>query len=160
MTMEAIALKAGVSKETLYRWWSSKGSVLLDALAQRGEEEIPIPEGASFHEELGEFMRATARTLDRPTRQALRNLAAEAAKDANFAKEMRMRFLNRRRAALQGILNRAVDRAELNPKRVELVLDLVFGSLWYRLIFGIAPLDRRWADEVTATISGCDVKHT
>jgi hypothetical protein len=41
---------------------------------------------------------------------------------------------------------------------VDLAFDLVFGSLWYRLIFGIAPLGRRWADEVTAAIAGREAK--
>jgi hypothetical protein len=38
-----------------------------------------------------------------------------------------------------------------------MLLDLVFGSLWYRLIFAIGPLDQAWADPLTnaiATLAG------
>jgi AcrR family transcriptional regulator len=53
MTMEAVARRAGVSKETLYRWWRSRVDVLLDALAGRGEREIPVPRGDDLAAALG-----------------------------------------------------------------------------------------------------------
>jgi AcrR family transcriptional regulator len=153
VTMEGIAKRAGVSKETLYRWWPSKGEVMLEALAERGERAIPIPATGSLGGDLSAFMRATARALDRPTRRALRALAAEAAAEPAFAVEARDRFLARRRAALATVLERAVERGELSAERAAITLDLVFGSLWYRLIFEVGPLDRAWADAVTDAIS-------
>jgi AcrR family transcriptional regulator len=38
--MEAIAKRANVSKETLYRWWHSKTEVILDILAERGQYRL------------------------------------------------------------------------------------------------------------------------
>src|ERR671934_1249914 len=75
LRMDAIAKRAGVSKETLYRWWRSKAEVLLEALAERGEETIPVPDSGSLHTDLLAFMRATARSADPPTRRLLRALA-------------------------------------------------------------------------------------
>lgn len=151
--MEAIAARAGVSKETLYRWWRSKAAVLLEALAERGEREIPIPDNGSLADDLRVFMRATARALDSRTQRVLRALAAEAASDLAFAEKVRDGFLSRRRAALATVLQRAVERGELSAERATIALDLVFGSLWYRLVFAIAPLDRAWADSVTDAIA-------
>ncbi|HYX84994.1 MAG TPA: TetR/AcrR family transcriptional regulator [Gaiellales bacterium] len=153
VTMDAIARRARVSKETLYRWWRSKGEVLLEALAQRGEEAIPVPDTGSLAGDLGRFMRSTAAALDRPTRRLLRTLAAQAAADPAFAEQTRERFLARRRAALAAVLDRAVERGELTAPRAGIALDLVFGSLWYRLIFDVGPLDASWADAVTDAIS-------
>ena len=154
VTMDAIARRARVSKETLYRWWRSKGEVLLEALAQRGEEAIPVPDTGSLAGDLGRFMRSTAAALDRPTRRLLRTLAAQAAADPAFAEQTRERFLARRRAALAAVLDRAVERGELTAPRAGIALDLVFGSLWYRLIFDVGPLDTSWADAVTDAITG------
>ena len=155
ITMEAIAKRSKVSKDTLYRWWRSKSEVVLEALAGYGEEAIPVPDIGSLARDLHAFMRATERALDLTTRQLLRTLAAGAAADTAFADLVRERFLARRRAALAAILDRAATRGELDQDRVSTIIDLVFGSLWYRLIFNIGPLDRAWADAITDTIIGC-----
>jgi AcrR family transcriptional regulator len=152
LTMDAIAKRASVSKETIYRWWHSKGGVLLEALTDLGERTIPVVDGGSLILDLRLFMRATARALAAPTRRLLRTLAAGAAADSANAAEVRERFLEHRRAALASILERAVVRGELSAERTQAILDLVFGSLWYRLIFGIGPLNQKWADAVTDAI--------
>jgi AcrR family transcriptional regulator len=153
LTMEAIAQRAMVSKDTLYRWWRSKTAVVLEALAEYGDEAIPVPDEGSLACDLRAFMRATAEALDLPTRQLLRALAAAAAGDAAFAATVREQFLARRRSALATVLHRAIGRDELTADRADSILDLIFGSLWYRLIFGIGPLDRAWADAVTDAVT-------
>ncbi|HYX85945.1 MAG TPA: TetR-like C-terminal domain-containing protein, partial [Gaiellales bacterium] len=67
----------------------------------------------------------------------LRALAAEAAADPAFAAQMRESFLERRRAALRQLLERGVTRGELSEAQSAAALDLVYGSLWYRLIFAV-----------------------
>jgi len=126
--------------------------VLLEALAERGERTIPVPDSGSLAEDMRSFMRATAASADAPTQRVLRALAAEAASDPEQATLVRDRFIARRRAALGELLDRAVQRGELDQAQAETALDLVFGSLWYRLIFGIGPLDRDWADGVADAI--------
>jgi AcrR family transcriptional regulator len=152
LRMDAIAKRAGVSKETLYRWWRSKAEVLLEAMAERGERTIPVPDSGSLEGDLRAFMRATARSADAPTQRILRALAAEAASDTDLAALIRERFIARRRAALSELLMRAVERGELTEGDAAIALDLVFGSLWYRAIFGVGPLDRKWADAVAGAI--------
>jgi AcrR family transcriptional regulator len=153
LTMEAIAKRATVSKDTLYRWWRSKTEVVLEALVEYGEQAIPERDTGSLKNDLQAFMRATAAALDPPTRQLLRTLAAGAATDPTFGDTVRKRFLDRRRAALASVLNNATRRGELTADHTETILDLVFGSLWYHLIFGVGPLDRAWADAITDTIA-------
>jgi len=154
LTMGGVAERAAVSKETLYRWWSSKTEVLLEALADYGEQAIPIPATGSLASDLKIFMRETAAALDQPTKRILRILAAEAAAGEEAAREVREQFLARRRAALAAVLRPALERGELPAEpALATVLDLVFGSLWYRLIFGTGPLDEAWADTVTSAIT-------
>lgn len=151
--MEAIAKRAGVSKETLYRWWRSKTEVVLEALAERSQRAIPLPDTGSLGGDLRAFLRATVDAADPTTVRLLRALAAEAAADQHVAQVIRDRFLVTRRAALGELLERAVDRGEVTREYALMAIDLVYGSLWYRLIFDIGPLDHGWADAVAVAIS-------
>jgi hypothetical protein len=46
-----------------------------------------------------------------------------------------------------------VSRVEISRRHAAIALDLIYGSLWYRLIFDIAPLDNGWATAVTRAIA-------
>jgi AcrR family transcriptional regulator len=152
LNMEAIAKRSGVSKETLYRWWRSKSEVILDVLAEYGQQVVPVPDTGTFEGDLRLFLRATADGVNPPVVALLRHLAAAAATDEEQAKEIRDRFLARRRAALGELTGRAVARREIDAAYADLVLDLVFGTLWYRLIFHIGRLDHAWADQLADAI--------
>jgi len=151
--MEAIAKRAGVSKETLYRWWRSKTEVVLEALAERSDRTIPLPDTGSLGGDLRAFLRATVDAADPTTVRLLHAVAAEAAADQHVAQIVRDRFLVTRRAALGELLERAVDRGEVTREYAAMAIDLVYGSLWYRLIFDVGPLDHGWADAVAVAIA-------
>jgi AcrR family transcriptional regulator len=151
--MEAIAKRAGVSKETLYRWWHSKTEVILDAMAEYGQQAVPVPDTGTLLGDLREFLRATADSADPPTARVLRHLAAAAAADEDEALQIRDRFLARRRAALGELLDRAVARGEIEAGHAALARDLIYGSLWYRLIFRTGPVDHAWARDVATAIA-------
>jgi Tetracyclin repressor-like, C-terminal domain len=57
-------------------------------------------------------------------------------------------------APFAAVLQHAVDRGEITAGFAATAVDLVFGSLWYRLIFGVGRLDEAWADAVTDAIAG------
>jgi AcrR family transcriptional regulator len=150
--MDAIARRAGVSKETLYRWWHTKTEVVLDALAERGQQTIPLPDTGTLPGDLRAFLRATVDSADPATRRLLHTIAAAAASDESTADQVRDRFLATRRAALGQILERAVSRGEIAGDYGALALDLIYGSMWYRLIFRVGPLDYTWADAIAVAI--------
>ena len=151
--MEAIAKRAGVSKETLYRWWPSKTEVFLDAMAEHGQQAVHVPDTGTLLGDLDEFLRATADAVRHPTASVLRHLAAAAAVDESAAHDIRDRFLARRRAALGELLDRAVVRGEIDDGYSALARDFIYGSLWYRLIFRIGPVDDNWAKDTATAIA-------
>jgi AcrR family transcriptional regulator len=153
LRMEAIAKRAAVSKETLYRWWHSKTEVVLEALSERSLATIPLPDSGSLRGDLSAFLHATVEAGDDTTRRLLRTLAAEAASDPGFADLVTRQFLATRRASLGALLQRGVERGELTSRQAAIAIDLIYGSLWYRLIFQIAPLDSNWAQDVTDALA-------
>ncbi|GGN84867.1 TetR family transcriptional regulator [Streptomyces albiflavescens] len=85
-TIEGIAARAGVGKQTIYRWWSSKADVLLDAFMDLGEqaaraagqETYEIPDTGDLAADLKLVLRATVDELEDPRFEIpARALAAE-----------------------------------------------------------------------------------
>jgi AcrR family transcriptional regulator len=151
ITIEAIAHKAGVGKMTIYKWWPSKAYVALDAFAKIINKMIPVPDSGNVERDLVTLLRSYMNFYSSPTGSIFGQFLAESQSDPQFAALFRERFLNPRREATGVILDRAIKRGELDPKMDrEIVLDLIFGPMVFRLMAGHGPLNKR---EAAATIS-------
>ncbi|MGW4792979.1 TetR/AcrR family transcriptional regulator [Nonomuraea sp. NPDC004297] len=151
LTIDGIARRAGCGKQTIYRWWPSKADVVLEALLERAETTIEIPDEGSLPADLAAFLQATFR--QRGQRPTLVGLMAQALLDPVFATAFKEKFLFRRRAALRVVMTRAAERGEIAPGTdVELLLDVVYGVLWYRLLLDHAPLDERAGEQLAALV--------
>lgn len=147
VTIEAIAARAGVGKQTIYRRWPSKGAVLLDALLDRGRA-LPPPDSGNPRRDLEDYLTLVVEEIAARAGPSLKGLMAEAQGDAAFAAQFRERFILARRAPLIGLLQRAgVAAAEL-----DFAADLVFGPIWYRLLVGHAPLDAAFASALARRV--------
>lgn len=54
LSIEAIARESVVGKTTIYRWWSSKVAVVMDAFLEKLSPEIQFPEGLSAAEAISQ----------------------------------------------------------------------------------------------------------
>ena len=76
LTIEGIAARAGVGKQTIYRWWPSKGAVLFDAFLALSEDpdgDPALPDTGDLAADIKLVLRATVAELvdpryDRPMR--------------------------------------------------------------------------------------------
>jgi AcrR family transcriptional regulator len=152
MTVERIAARAQAGKQTIYRWWPSKAEVVLEAMLERAEQTIALPDTGNLRADLEAFLSATFR--QRHQRPLLVGLMSEALRDDAFHRAFREQFLFERRAALRSVLERAAARGELSADAdLELLIDIAFGVSWYRLMLAHAPLDARLATELASFIS-------
>lgn len=155
LTIDGIAAEAGVGKQTIYRWWPSKGAVVLEAMIERASREIAVPNTGRLGRDLHRFLADSFASARGPNGSAaiLRGLMAEAQLDPAFLDQLRTQFIAARRQALRELLERGRTRGELRRSvNLELLLDLVFGPLWYRLLVQHAPLDARFARELAAAV--------
>jgi AcrR family transcriptional regulator len=155
LTIEKIAQRAGTGKQTIYRWWPSKADVVMEALATKADLHITIPDLGSLTADLRAGLRGSFALARVPeVIEILRALMAEAQMDPAFAERFRAEFLHRRRRMLRVILDRAQARGELPPGvPVDTLIDVVLGTLWYRVIAIPAPLDDVLADELVSLIA-------
>jgi AcrR family transcriptional regulator len=156
MNMDHVAERAGVSKATIYRWWSSKELLALDAFSTDWEAISPItsPDTGSLREDLRARLRTFRRLLKRrPVGRVLTGLLAQAQNDPEFAELYRERFLEPRRIATRTIFQRAIERGEIPADSdLDVALDLVYGALLHRLFHGHAPLDERFGEKIIETV--------
>jgi AcrR family transcriptional regulator len=146
-TMEAIAARAGVSKRTLYKYWPSRGAVALEGFMRSADPWSSLPGNATAAESLEALVVAAARLFsETPAGPLMRSLVADAQSQDEVATALREQWLQPRRAAAGDLIRKAVDDGEFRADLdVEVVLDLLFGPVYYRLLLGHETLDPRFA---------------
>lgn len=148
-TVDTIAAAAGVGKQTIYRWWPSKGAVLLDAMTERASQAVPAPDTGTLDGDLAAFLAATFAGVTTANAAAvLRLLVAEAQRDPSTARLFRA-FTQRRRDALRSVIARHQGES-LTASAVDLLVDQAFGLLWYRLLTGHGELTSDTATQLAA----------
>jgi AcrR family transcriptional regulator len=155
LTIEGIAARAGVGKQTIYRWWPSKADVLLEASAVAADIYVPTTDHGSYPADLRAFLEASYQLGNHPPlADLLRALMAEAQLNPQFGGRFRTAFLERRRDALAVITDRARRRGDL-PDRPDpgTVAHIVFGTIWYRFLATHQPFDARLVDDLVAILT-------
>jgi AcrR family transcriptional regulator len=102
------AAAAGVGRQTIYRWWPTKGAVVAEAMTRGARAIVPARDTGSFSGDLISFLTDSFAGLQDPgTRRVLRQLASAAIHDEHVA-EVPAEFTAQRRAALRALLERGV----------------------------------------------------
>jgi AcrR family transcriptional regulator len=147
ITVDAIAKRANAGKQTIYRWWPSKGAVLLEAMVWLAELEVTAVETGDLRADLAAFMHGTFTAADRH-RTLLLGVLREALGDPATYEQLES-FAASRRTALRKILLASRRSGQIPVRRsIDIMVDQLFGLLWYRLIFANAPLDDAAATEL------------
>ncbi|ODH00106.1 TetR family transcriptional regulator [Nostoc sp. KVJ20] len=136
MSIEAIASRAGVGKTTIYRRYTSKEELVADAIESL-RDDLVIPDTDSFWGDMDILINNAAKKIDSPLgRQTLALIISTASSNPQFAEVYWTKYTKLRREAFSKILERAKSRGEIHKDAdVELIIDLVSGSLYYALIF-------------------------
>ena len=154
LTIEAIAAEAGVGRQTIYRWWPSKGAVLADALIRHARVVVPERDTGTFAGDLAAFLTDSfAGLAEQGYAARLRQIVAVAQQDEHVARLL-ADFTAVRRAALRALLERGRDAGELaRDADLDMLVDMAYGVLYYRLLVGHAPLDENAARSLAAELT-------
>ncbi|MEU7633759.1 TetR-like C-terminal domain-containing protein [Nocardia sp. NPDC049220] len=153
-TVDAVAVAAGVSKATIYRWWSTKETLAMDALYQEWATTSPAVDTGSVRADLRTLLCPWAElAARRPYGRIIAGLLVEVVSNPDFALEYRARFLEHRREQGRVILQRAIRRGEIPADTpIEIVLDMLYGPVYHRLLHGHAPIDDVFVCQVIDTV--------
>jgi AcrR family transcriptional regulator len=131
---ELVAKRAGVTRPTIYRRWSSKMHLVHDAVfPHRGPVELP--DTGSLAADLRELVRRGFDAYARPeVRAALPGLMADLHEDEALRHDVLDRLDQQARDAFAQLVTRAVDRGEIPPIDAEPVFDVLYGALFGRVV--------------------------
>jgi AcrR family transcriptional regulator len=156
LTMEAIAKRAKVGKPTLYKWWPSKAALVFAMFHERiavvakapksvtAEQAIRTKVGRIIHEFNGLFGKVMA------------DLIGEGQSEPEILRELVEQHINARRTATAADIEEGKLNGEFDESvDAQLLIDAIFGPLYFRHLLRHAPLTEVYGDElVTQVLKG------
>ncbi|HZA76920.1 MAG TPA: TetR/AcrR family transcriptional regulator [Acidimicrobiales bacterium] len=140
ITMETLAGRAGVSRTTIYRRWPSKAAVVAAAVSSLYLDRVEVPDTGALSEDLVALLSETYRVMADGDGRVLEQLVRQSGQNPELVHVVSS-ILYARRRLYATMLNRAIAREELSPEvDQELLLDLLLGPLWFRLLVSGAPI--------------------
>jgi AcrR family transcriptional regulator len=153
LTMEAIAARAEVGKPTIYRRWSSKAHLVMDAFLAAVNPELTFPDTGSVAESIRLQMQQLVKVLLSPPGRIIAVLIGGGQTDAKLIEAFRENWLIPRRKAASEVFKKGVECGELRADvNVEVAIDALYSPLFYRLLLRHAPLTQDFVDELVDVV--------
>ncbi|MEU1122928.1 TetR/AcrR family transcriptional regulator [Streptomyces sp. NPDC005899] len=143
VTVEAIAARAGVSKKTIYRWWPSKGAVLLEAFTEALVGATPFTDSGDIAADLRTHINSAVQLISTaPYGPAYAGILSEMHHDDELARAVREQLVDPRFEAALGRLRSAREQGQI-PAGADLPLavEMLYGPVYYRHVLRKPPQD-------------------
>jgi AcrR family transcriptional regulator len=139
LSIEAIASRAGVGKTTIYRRWSNKEDLVVDALAML-KAPLPALTGTSVRDDMIALLDAMRQEAGHARSRCVMNIAmSEADRHPRLMERFMKRAVEPRREALHSVIERGVANGELRSDLdVEMGMALVSGAMLWHTKWGPA----------------------
>ena len=140
LTIEAVASRAGVGKATLYRRWSGKEQLVVDAVRTLSEQPDPDT-SAGVRDELVELLEAVRRKSGSSLAgRIFPRLIGDSADNPEFMRRYREQVLDPRRDCVRAALVRGVEQGLVRRDvDTDHAIDLLVGPMAYRNLIRTDP---------------------
>lgn len=153
VTMEAVARLAKVGKPTVYRNWSSREALAMAALLDGGAPDTHIRPTASALDDLRRQVIKVALAFTDPRGRNAALMVASADPDSELAKAFRNQVMLASRSEGRALLVRAIaDGTVRHDANIDVVLDLIYGPIFYRLLMGHARVDGTFVEALLTEV--------
>jgi len=155
LTIEEVAKRAKVGKPTIYKWWSTKATLVLAMLCERMAPNLEMPTVLTAQESLRFRVRRLIAAFNGPFGKIVAGLIAEGQSEPAILEEFVDRWVGPRRTATIADLQRGKNAGELRSEtEPELLNDAIFGAIYYRLLLRSGPLTKRFGEELVEHVLG------
>ena len=146
-TIEAIALKAGVSKATIYRRWKNKQEVIASAISRHAFSQTPCIDTGNLRDDLVELLLAKVKVLKGPDGAVIASIMSAAKMDAELAKAIPYSVRDGENQVHEVILERAIKRGEISINaNLELLAEITPAIMTYRIFMSQQPVTRKFIE--------------
>ena len=145
LTIDAVSSRSGVGKPTIYRNWANASELAMAALMESQPDTRLQKAGVlsdRLEHQITAIVAAFATTRGRQIGLAL----AAADQDSEMTRAFRNRVILSGREVGRGLIMEAVRDGEIAaPETIEVILDMIYAPIFYRLLVGHLPLDAAFA---------------
>jgi AcrR family transcriptional regulator len=151
LSVEEVANRAGVHKTTIYRRWPDVGALVVEALLERQQKTVPIPDTGELRGDLLALLDAVVANLTSSDGRALLRAAQDSGPPE--LESLVHRFWHARFALARQIFERAADRGEI-PAGLDhdLMIELAVAPLFFRQLVTREPLSRAFRARLVDTL--------
>jgi AcrR family transcriptional regulator len=164
LTMERVALEAGVGKPTIYRSWTNAQELAMAAFLSRPDAEVAetaakakrgsaAAKGLSARLALKAHLASVIRAFATNRGRQITLTMASADPESELAKAFRSQIILKGREVGRRLLEVAVASGEIHLSgNMEAVLDMVYGPLYFRLLVGHLALADDFSNQLVDTV--------
>jgi AcrR family transcriptional regulator len=147
LTIEEVARRAQVGKPTIYKWWASKATLVLDMIEERMVEAQSAPTPHTAEELIRTQVTELIQLLNGFFGKVAAGIIAEGQSDPEVLEAYRERYLRRRRALTKSKIEQAQANGEFAAQiDADLLIDMIYGPIYYRFLIKHQTLDQEFAN--------------
>jgi AcrR family transcriptional regulator len=151
LSVESVALRAGVHKTTVYRRWRDKNTLVAEALKTAAENRIQLPDTGDIAQDLRELARIVRVLLTSPEGAATTRALAGHSHDTAGVGQVLPVLWAARLAQVEPIVERAIARGQLPAgTSPDDLMKHLSAPLFHRLLVTAEPLTQASADQAAA----------
>jgi len=141
LSIEAVALRSGVAKTTVYRRWPTRDELIADALDSRSDRYEPVPDTGSLREDLKQFCEGVRAKLTSNHGKAMLKSLVGAVDQSPEIVETVQRFWRERRDVGGQLIERWIRRGVLRPEtNADLLVEAILAPIYLRVLLPGGPV--------------------
>lgn len=137
LSIEAVAVRSGAAKTTIYRRYRDKAALVAAAVQQRGPARAPQPTGEDLQQDLLSLVGWLAQNIAEQEVGLLGALFTGMRTDARLAEEMRQILRRDETAMTDGLVHRAAEH--LTPESAALFAEVAPALIVHRIVVANEP---------------------
>jgi AcrR family transcriptional regulator len=151
-TVTEIARRAGVGRQTIYRWWRNRSLLVIEALVEMAETQFQFSDTGKFEADVKRQMRRMARSFSGPSGSSRQGAHRGQSRGSGDRCGVQGSVLPSAPGGGRAMVRRGIELGALRPDvDVDGVVYSLYGPLWMALLVGHVPVSQALADSALAT---------